>query len=51
MDDKVYNEIKRKADIQFKEYLQLFEENINETDYDKLFTLLFFVINSFGLIS
>ena len=23
MDDKVYNEIKRKADIQFKEYLQL----------------------------
>ncbi len=41
MDDKVYNEIKRKADIQFKEYLQLFEENINETDYDKLFTLLF----------
>lgn len=41
MDDKVYNEIKRKADIQFKEYLQLFEENINEKDYDKLFTLLF----------
>jgi hypothetical protein len=41
MDDKVYNEIKRKADIQFKEYLQLFDENINEKDYDKLFTLLF----------
>lgn len=41
MDDKVYNEIKKKADIQFKEYLQLFEENINEKDYDKLFILLF----------
>lgn len=41
MNDKLYNEIKRNADIQFKEYLQLFEENISEKDYDKLYILLF----------
>ena len=41
MDDKIYNEIKKKADEQFKEYLEQFKQTGNDKDYDKLFTLLF----------
>jgi hypothetical protein len=41
MDDKIYNEIKKKADIQFKEYLELFNEGGNDKDYDKFITLIF----------
>ena len=41
MDDKIYNEIKKKADEKFKEYLEEFKIPGNEKDYDKLFTLLF----------
>ena len=41
MDDKIYNEIKKKADEQFKEYLEQFKQTGNDKDYDKFFTLLF----------
>ena len=41
MDDKIYNEIKKKADEQFKEYLEQFKAPGNDKDYEKLFTLLF----------
>lgn len=41
MDDKIYNEIKKKADEQFKEYIAEFKQPVNDKDFDKLFTLLF----------
>ena len=41
MDDKIYNEIKKKADFQFKEYLGQFKQAGNEKDYDKFITLIF----------
>ena len=41
MDDKIYNEIKKKADEQFKEYLGQFKQAGNEKDYDKFITLIF----------
>ena len=41
MDDKIYNEIKKKADVQFLEYLAEFKQPGNEKDYDKFITLIF----------
>ena len=41
MDDKIYNEIKKKADEQFKVYIELFKQTDNNKDFDKFFTLLF----------
>ena len=41
MDDKIYSEIYKLSELQYKEFLDLFKTSGNEKDYDKFITLLF----------